>query len=182
MKYTLLLSLLLIAFTATAFAHSYHYEVQISNELISKNEKLKALKMTWLYDNEVSTAMLEDQKNLKKLGHTLINDLDLLGYFTQIKLNGKALPFGRATQVGLVKSKNALKLSFTLPLSMPIAIKNKSVLSLDHEDPSAIAILFYDNPAHIKLNGALKKRCKSSIKEKVSFSEGDFPQIVKIGC
>lgn len=182
MKNTLLLSFILMAFTSTAFSHTYHYEVKITNKLISKNEKLEALGMTWLYDHDVSKAMLDDQKNLKKLGNKLISDLDLLGYFTQIKLNGKALPFDRAKNVHLIKSKDSLELSFLLPLSMPINIKTKSTLSLDHEDPSAIAILFYENSSHVQLNGSLKKRCKTTMKEKGKFAEGEFPQIVKIGC
>jgi len=182
MKNTLLLSFILMAFSSIAFSHSYHYEVQVTNKLISKDEKLAALKMTWLYDHDVSKAMLDDQKDLKKLENKLISDLDLLGYFTQVKLNGKALPFDRAKNVRLIKSKDLLELSFLLPLSIPIQIDAKNVLSLDHEDPSSIAILFYENASHIQLNGMLKKRCRIVIKEKDDFAEGEFPQVVKIGC
>lgn len=166
----------------TAVAHAYHYEVQISNELNSSKGQLNALNMTWLYDEDVSGVMLQDQDDLKKLSAKLINDLDLLGYFTQVKLNGKTLALGKAKNVILKKFDNTLLLFFTIPFKKPVTIKKGSTLSFNHEDPSASAILYYDKPSEIIINGTLKKRCKSTVKEKGDFNEGEFPQVVKVYC
>lgn len=186
MKKVFILSLLLLLTTTSVgrivFAHSYHYEVQISNELNLNKGKLNALNMTWLYDEDVSGVMLQDQKDLKKLAAKLIKDLDLLGYFTQMKLNGEILALGKAKNVHLQESENTLMLFFTLPFKKPISIPKGSTLSLNHEDPSAIAILYYEKPSEIVINGTLKKRCKTTVKEKGDFDEGEFPQIVKIYC
>ncbi len=184
MKKVFIVSLLFLfaALIQPAFSHSYHYEVQVQTDLISKNSQLSALKMTWYYDEEVSTVLLEDQKDLKKLGKKLITDLDLLGYFTQLKLNGKVLVMGKAENYKLRNENNTLALSFTLPLTMPIKINDKSVLSIVHEDPAEVAILYYDNETEITLHDELKKRCKKSVVDKKNFKDGEFPQIVKIAC
>ncbi len=163
-------------------AHSFHYEIQVSNELNTVGGKLKELKMTWLYGKDVSRVMIEDQTDLKKLAAKLISDLDLLGFFTQLKLNGKNIAFGKAKNVQLKETDNMLRLLFTLPLKKPVLINKGAVLSLNHEDPSAIAILYYDKPSEIIINGSLKKRCKPTVQEKGSFDEGEFPQIVKVRC
>lgn len=174
--------LLLFVFTTPSFAHSYHYEIQVVSDLQSQNEELSALKMTWFYDEDVSSAMLQDQEDLTLLSKKLIDDLDLLGYFTQLKLDGKVILVGKAKEVQLQKDKNALTLSFVLPLSMKAKVKSGSVLSFDHEDPSGVAILYYDKKSHILMNNILKKRCKSSVANKKKRIDGEFPQVVKIEC
>jgi len=186
---TLFLTLL---FTTQSFPHSYHYEVQVANTLQTNNNKqLEALKLTFLYDGSVSKVMLQDQKDLKKLGDTLITDLQKLGYFTQIKLNGKTLNTNKAQDIRLEKISakdsegrpyNALQLQFTLPLQKAANITKNSELELRHEDPTEAAILYYDNADHILIEGSLKMSCKSSVKEKGDFAEGEFPQIVKVIC
>ena len=174
--------ILLTSVTRVAFSHSYHYEIQVSNELNSSNGQLKELKMTWFYDEDVSNVMMQDQADLKKLSSKLISDLDLLGYFTQLKINGKVVTLGKAKNVQLKKENNMLMLFFTLPLKTPVAINKGSTLSLNHEDPGSIAILYYEKPSEIIINGSLKRRCKSSVKEKGDFKEGEFPQTVNIYC
>jgi ABC-type uncharacterized transport system substrate-binding protein len=193
MKKSLFLSLFLavIFFTTQAFAHSYHYELQVTNALQTndKNE-LEALKLTFLYDGEVSKVMLQDQKNLDKLGKTLIKDLGKLGYFTQVKLNGKVLNTNKAQDIKLekisVKSKSAsydaLQLHFTLVLKKPVSIAKNSEIMFVHEDPTEAAILYYENADHILVEGNLKDNCKSSVKEKSKFAEGEFPQIIRVHC
>ncbi len=79
MKKTLLLSTLFAfafsMFTTQVFAHAYHYEVQVSNQLQSNDKsQLEALKLTFLYDGEVSNVMLQDQKDLDKLAKTVMTD------------------------------------------------------------------------------------------------------------
>jgi len=198
MKKTLLLTtlftLVITFFTMQAFAHSYHYEVQISNQLQSNDKsQLEALKLTFLYDGEVSNVMLQDQKDLDKLAKTVMTDLGKLAYFTQAKLNGKVLEFTKPSDVKLekihIKPKNkkeaafdVLRLHFTLALKTPVKIAKNSEITFDHEDPTAAAILYYEDAKHISLSENLSNDCKVSVKEKGKFKEGEFPQIIRVNC
>ncbi len=75
-----------------------------------------------------------------------------------------------------------MQLHFTLPLKKPASITKSSEITFAHEDPTEAAILYYENAEHILVEGSLKDNCKSSVKEKSSFAEGEFPQIIKISC
>ncbi len=194
MKKSLLLNTLLltVAFITTqAFSHSYHYEMQVSSNLKTNDKKqLEALNVTFLYDGEVSKVMLQDEKNLGKLGKTLIKDLGKLGYFTQIKLNGAVLDTQKASKIELNKitSKgeggdfDVLQLNFTLVLKSPATLTPNSEIAFFHEDPTAAAILYYENAEHIVIDNNLKNSCKVSVKEKEKFEEGEFPQIIRVIC
>lgn len=193
MKKSLFLSALFITtlFTTQISAHSYHYEMQVTNVLQTNDKKqLEALKLTFLYDGEVSNVMLQDQKNLNKLGRTLVKDLGQLGYFTQIKLNEKVLNTNKAQDIKLKKvsvkgegnSYDALQLHFTLALKNPVSITKNSEIAFVHEDPTEAAILYYENAEHILVDGSLRDSCKSSVQEKSNFAEGEFPQIIRVHC
>ena len=193
MKKSHLLGILLalLFFTTPAFSHSYHYEMQVTNTLQINNKKqLEALQLSFLYDGEVSNVMLQDEKDLDKLGKTLISDLGILGYFTQIKLNGKVLNTQKASKIELDKvvlkgengSFDVLQLSFTLALKSPATLTSNSEIAFFHEDPTAAAILYYENAEHIVVDGNLKDNCKATVKEKDKFDEGEFPQIIRVNC
>lgn len=177
-------SLFFILINAQIFAHSLHYEIQVSNKLIVDNQhKLKALDLIFKYDETVSLVMLQDQKNLKKLAKNIMTELDTLGYFTQIKLNGKVLQTTKVNSYNLTKGKRSvLSLHFTLPIVSPQKLTGKSRILLDHADPSASAILYYDNKSAITWGKSIQKNCKSHLAEKKEFGEGEFPQIVLIEC
>ena len=195
MKKFLLLNIAFLAAllsSQTTFAHSYHYEVQVTNALQTNDKKeLKALKLTFLYDGETSEVMLQDQKDLEKLGKKLTSDLGKLAYFTQAKVNGKVLDFKEASDIKLDTIKeegddkklyDILQLHFTLQLKTPVSIDGGSEIGFFHEDPSDAAILYYEDEKYILLGDNLKDRCTASVKEKNKFDEGDFPQIVNVSC
>ncbi len=174
-----------------AFAHSYHYELQVLNTLsVNEEKQLESLKLSWVYDGDVSEIMMQDEKDLGKLGKTLIADLEKLAYFTQMKVNGKVVDFNKATDVKLEEKEinkddqkyNALQLSFTLPIKTPVDLKGENEIGLVHEDPSAAGILYYESVRSLSASGDYKKDCKVSVDEKKDFAEGDFPQIVKLNC
>lgn len=195
MRKFLLLNIIFLATLFSSqitFAHAYHYEVQVTNAL-QTNEKnqLEALKLTFLYDGETSEVMLQDQKDLEKLGKKLVSDLGKLSYFTQAKVNGKFLDFKEVSDIKLDTIKeegydkklyDILQLHFTLVLKTPVNIDGDSEIGFIHEDASNAAILYYENKKHILLGDNLKDRCKTSIKEKGKFDEGEFPQIVSVSC
>ena len=185
-----LLSMMLLS--TQVFAHSYHYEVQVSNALKFNDDKqLEALRLSFIYDGEVSAVMLQDEKDLDKLGKSLIKDLEKLAYFTQAKIDGKVLEFKEASDIKLESTKeqgedketyDALKLNFTLALKKPAALNKDSNIGFFHEDPTEAAILYYDNAKSITVSDSLKDNCKASVKEKGDFKEGEFPQVVSVDC
>ena len=179
---TLLLSFLV----QPTFAH-FHYELPVKSTLISNNnQKLSAIQISWTYDEEVSDLMLKDQKNIKKLGKKLINDLEKIQYFTALKLDGKPIETGKVKQFNLEEIKHKdysnLKLTFTLPITSAATLKGNHVLIVNHEDPTASAILYYDKPQDLRVNGPLQSKCKTIIVEKKKFEEGESPQDVKVVC
>ncbi len=195
MKKSLFLSILLLPFlllTTQVFAHSYHYEMQVTNTLQANEKKqLLAVKLSFLYDGEVSNVMLQDKKDLDKLGKKLISDLKKLGYFTQIKLDGKVLNTQSAHNISLKKIStkdekegdfDVLKLGFTLKLKKPANLAGNHTLAFFHEDPSSAAILYYESAEHIIMSPVLKNSCKASVEEKGKFEEGEFPQIIRVNC
>lgn len=190
MKKMLFLALFFIA-TNTGFAHSFHYELQILNTLqINEENQLESMRLSWIYDGDVSEAMLQDEKDLEKLGKKVISDLEKLAYFTQVKLNGKVLDFNKATDVKLETKKvktedqsyDALQLFFTLPFKTAPDMSGENIITLVHEDPSAAAILYYEDAKTLLASGMFEKKCSVEIVEKKDFEEGEFPQLITINC
>ena len=64
----------------------------------------------------------------------------------------------------------------------PIKAKDFKTLRIDHSDPTGRGILFYERAEDIVLSGELKPKCKSTVKEKKEFIEGQFPQIASVTC
>ena len=180
------ITFLLTVIMQPVFAH-FHYELPIKSTLVTNaNQQLTAMKLSWIYDDEVSDLMLKSQKNVKKLGAKLINDRDKLCYFTSLKLDGKSLKTGKVSQFNLEEIKHKdysnLKLSFTLPVTPPVSLKGNHTLVVNHEDATASAILYYDKPQDLRTSGALKAKCKTIVVEKKKFDEGESPQDVKVVC
>ncbi len=174
-----------LLFSPLALAH-FHYDLPLRTTLQTNTKgDLTALNITWMYDDELTDLMLKDQKDVKKLGKKLINDLQLLSYFTAVKLNGKGLNFSKVSDYNLQEIKHKdyknLELTFTLPLKKPVSLTGKNTLNFRHEDANASAILYYDKPQHLQL-GKLKSHCKVDITEKKTFEEGEAPQNVKVVC
>ena len=189
MKKIILTSILSIStalFSPSVLAH-FHYELPITSTLqANAKHQLKAIKMSWIYDDEVSEMMLQDQKDVKKLGDKLINDLDKLGYFTFLKLNGKSLETSKVELFKLEEIKfdgySKLKLTFTLPLKTPVSLQGNNTLNIRHEDGTASAIIYYDKPSYLSIDNNLNSNCKADIREKKDFEEGESPQDVKVVC
>ena len=170
----------------SGFAH-FHYEAAATTELqTNKDNKLYALKQSWVYDSVVTGIMLKDNDDLKSFGKGLITDLDKLGYFTQLKLDGKVLKTTKVETYTLEKEgkdeDTRLKLTFTLPLKTPVALKGKTTLLIDHTDKSASAIIYYDTATSITFSKALEPHCIADVKDKKDYEHGETPQLVKVFC
>ena len=182
----IVLSLLGVLLSPLAQAH-FHYELPLKTSLtVNDKRELTGLDIVWIYDDELTSLMLKDQKDVKKLGVKLMKDLNTLGYFTFLKLNGKALNTSQVTHYKLEEIKQTdysnLKLSFHLPLKKPVSLAGKTSLVFRHEDANASAVLYYDKPEHLQLGKELQARCKVLITEKKEFEEGEAPQNIQVAC
>lgn len=181
-----IISLFSLLLSQVTMAH-FHYELPLQNELVTntKNE-LTGLNIDWVYDGDLSDLMLKDQKDVTKMGAKLISDLDTLGYFTFVKLNGKSVDTAKVTKYKVEELKETdhskLKLSFYLPLKTPVSLDGKNTLEFRHEDANASAILYYDKPENLQLASNLKEKCEVVITEVKDFEEGEAPQKVKVVC
>lgn len=181
-----LISLFLLFSVQPSFAH-FHYEAEVTTTLqLDENNQLSAIKISWIYDPEVSELMLKDNPDLKSLSNGLIKDLAKLDYFTHLKLNDKPLQTEAVKKYTLEKlgkkDQTRLKLKLTLPLKTPIKLQGKNAFAIDHTDPSGSAILYYENANSIQFDKKLEPDCLTMIEEKKDFEHGESPQIVTIYC
>jgi len=186
-KMTLIfIALLGLLLSPLVYAH-FHYELPLETSLkVNDKKELIGLDIVWIYDDELTGLMLKDQKNVSKLGVKLMKDLDALGYFTFLKLNGNAVSTSKVTSYKLEEMKKTdysnLKLSFYLPLKKPVSLAGKNTLTFRHEDANASAVLYYDKPEHLQLGKELQAHCKVVISDKKGFEEGEAPQNVEVAC
>lgn len=181
-----LVGIIFLMMAYPAFAH-FHYNIDVTNTLqVNQNNQLTGFRFSWVYNEEVSQIMLEDNPDLNAFGKGLMEDLNELGYFTQVQLNGKPLPTTKVTSYHLDKinlnNKPRLKLSFTLPLAAPVNLTGNNMLTIEHPDPSGSAIVTYRDVNHILLADIKKTTCKPSIKNKPQVEHGKASQTIQISC
>ncbi|WP_299878862.1 DUF1007 family protein [uncultured Cocleimonas sp.] len=174
-------------FSQPAFSHGAHYEVQLKSELqVNTDDLISSVGMIWVYDPIVSANMLKDDSDLKKLEESIHSNLERFKFFTKITADDKALAIGKAQNFKLEETKDGdvinLQISFTLPFATPPKLNSVKKIDFDYADPTATAILYYENPQDLSLGFGLKDKCKTNLTEKPSFKEGEFPQIVTISC
>ena len=185
------ISILLLLFTFYVIpsqAHTEHEEIQVQTTFeVNNRQQLSAISMVWIYDTFSSTDMLSHEKDINRLAKILISDLSRFNFLTRINIGDRRIVANRVNKYRMIKIKDrdnnpALQLSFTLLLNKPIAISKVKNIKIDHSDPTGKGILFYDKAADISLTGSLKSKCRSSVKEKKEFIEGQFPQIATVTC
>lgn len=176
-----------LLFTQPAFSHAVHYEVQLKSELqVNTDNQISGVGMVWRYDPIASEDMLKDEPDIKKLEKMIHSNLNRFNFFTKLKSEDKTLATAAVQNFKLEEVKNTdesyLQISFSLPLTSPLKLSTFKEIKFDHSDPTAIAILYYENPKDVMLGYGLTDKCKTSVEEKASFNEGEFPQIVTIKC
>ena len=189
-KSTLLfLSLLFFLGISTSIkAHNEHEEIQVKSTFqVNKNKQLDAITMVWLYDTFSSEDMLNHEKDINRLAKLLVSDLARFNYFTRLNSGDRRIVANKISQYKITKVKDsnnnpALQLTFTLLLNKPLNIKPLTSINIDHADPTGRAIFFYEKAEDITLANELKSKCRTQIKEKTEFKEGQFPQIATINC
>jgi len=185
-KTTFLCLLLSLLITPSVYAH-FHYEINATATLQANEKKqLKAIAMSWVYNEEVSGIMLRADQTLNDLSDGIMSDLLKLDYFTRLEFNGKTVATTDVTSYKLEKitqnNKNLLKLSFVLPLKSPLYLQGKNTLSIIHTDAGASASVFYRNTNHLIVGSSFTSFCKPSVSAVKDFSHGEVPETVNINC
>lgn len=170
-----------------AFSHAIHYEVQLKSELqVNTDDEISGIGMVWRYDPIASADMLKDEPNVKKLEKMIHSNLSRFNFFTKLTSENKTLATAAVQNFKLEEKADSeepyLQISFTLPLSSPPKLSSVNSIGFIHADPTATAILYYENPKDVMLGYGLTDKCETSVEEKASFNEGEFPQIVNINC
>ena len=174
-----------------AFAHGFHYRIAVDTTLVMDAQgQLNGLQMHWLHDADVSKAMFEDEdmspehrdQTIKQIGNRLVHDLQRLGYFTQLKLDGQAVPIGEVqTHTLTVDSKQQMLLDFVLPLQSPVSLSGKT-LSWTMQDPEGMGILTYAGDSHVSLPEGCQLQLATPPASTNPDDEASHPQTVTVSC
>ncbi|MCK5809729.1 MAG: DUF1007 family protein [Cocleimonas sp.] len=176
-----LLALGSLFITTLSDAH-FHYKINATATLQANAKKqLTAVKLSWLHDKTVSDLMIKSGQSMDQLAKGVAGDLADLDNFTQLTFNGKRVVTGHVTQYQLVKVKDQLKFSFTLPLKSPLFIQGHT-LRIAHTDPGASASIFYHHANNITLGNTFKSLCKKHVEAIQGVEVGEAPETIQISC
>lgn len=178
---------MILLLTQPLSAGSFHYYLDVTTAVqVDARQQLHAVKMSWVYDEQITGMLLQNQQDLKLLGDVIISDLHKAGYFTNLLLNGKRLDLAqvKAYKLELLKQqgKDKLKLDFTLPLKAPVSFKGKSKLVIDLVDQSGSAMFYHKDASRILLGETLKQHCAARVINKEEFEHSESAQIVTLHC
>lgn len=195
MTYQTLWSALFLGASSLAQAGGVHYQIDLANQFKANDKgELTAIEMTWTYDPEVSSFILEGDDmspamravTLKNRAEDILRDLVDLHYYAEPKLDGKALAWGNYTSLGMdYQADKQLVLKFSVALKQPVALQGHQ-FSLRMADMDGSANLNYPSTEQIKLDPALAKGCKtpSISKETVQLPNDHKPtfQTLALDC
>lgn len=93
------------------------------------------------------------KQDLQPFAEINLNSLAEYGYFTRLKVDGVSITFGHPKNYFDVFANEKLTLTFTLPLTKPLDISDKT-LQLDVYDPTYFAAITFAQHEPVKLVGA----------------------------
>lgn len=152
--------LLLIAFSGRAQAHPHVWIDMRVGLVFDDARQLSALRISWTFDEFYSAYAVEEFKknkdgsynpaDLAKLAAINLENLKEVAFFTEVMVNGKAIPTGTPEEGQSTWDIKAgqLSLSFLLPLKTPQAASAAAPLQFRIYDPSYYIDIDYvkDNP------------------------------------
>ena len=183
-----------LVFSALAQAGGVHYQIDLANQFKANDSgQLSAVEMTWTYDPEVSSFILDGDDlspamrlaTLQKRSEDILRDLVALNYYAEPKLDGKRLAWGKYTNLGMDYNNKQLKLKFSVSLQSPVALAGHE-FSLRMADKDGSANLNYPDLKQVNVDAPLAKSCKkiSLSKETVKLPEDHTSvfQTLKLDC
>ncbi|WP_020394652.1 DUF1007 family protein [Thiolinea disciformis] len=157
-----------LVFSVLVQAGGVHYQIDIANQFKANDSgELSAVEMTWTYDPEVSSFILDGDDlspamrlaTLQKRSEDILRDLVALNYYAEPKLDGKSLGWGKYTNLGMDYTNKQLKLKFSVALQSPVTVAGHE-FSLRMADQDGSANLNYPNLEQVKVDATLAKSCK----------------------
>lgn len=149
-------------------ADGFHYQLQAASQFVGNAAgELTSIKMDWTYDPELTAILLEDEDlseankaaTLKQRASDILGDLEKLGYFSALSVNGQAIATHTVQDHNMVLTADqSMVLSFQLPLKTATAVAGKKI-SLRLADPDGVGSLFYKSPQDVSLDANLAKIC-----------------------
>lgn len=182
-KYNVFLLAITFPFMLSAHPHSWID----TNTFIQSNEThITALHMTWTFDEETTEYMVAGEdispenkaKTLQLLADSVTSNMYNEHYFTYLynEEENKSTPirYKAARYPKFVQYKDKLVLSFEIPLSKPIAFKDKH-FTLVIYDPTYYVDMSWINRDDIQLSENMKQKCVSELVEPtVSDAQRDY--------
>lgn len=167
----LLLTALLCASAAPAFAHP-HVFVDAKLEVVAgPDNTVKELRNTWRFDEVFSSSVLMDfDKNadlkldaseLHDIANTIRSSLGDYGYFTFITASGATIKAAKPLVFNADYKNNRLLVYFITKPEKPIPIKGN--LSFGVHDPTLYTAIDFKSDSDLVVTGDGFKKCKATV-------------------
>ena len=158
---------LLFPLTLSAHPHAW---VDTNTYIESDDTHITALHMTWTFDAETSTYMLQGEDvspekkdaTLHKLAQGVVGNMYNEHYFTYLYDGNEPVRYKEARHPQLVQDGNKLVLSFELPLSNPIAFKDKKFKLYIYDETYFVDMSWLDK-SNIQLSEQLTTQCTNEL-------------------
>jgi len=158
-----------LLFSTTVFAHPHSW-VDTNTYIHSNDTHITSLYMTWAFDAETSSYMLqgedmslgEKEKTLQRLAEGVVNNMYNEHYFTYFYLLDTPVRYKKARYPQLIQEQDKLILSFEIPLSEPIKFANNT-FKLFIYDSTYYVDMSWLNDSEIKLSQPLNEHCTGRV-------------------
>ena len=158
---------LLFPLTLSAHPHAW---VDTNTYIDSNETHITALHMTWTFDAETSTYMLQGEdispekidQTLQRLAESVVGNMYNEHYFTYLYDGNEPVRYKEANHPQLIQDGNKLVLSFELPLSNPIAFNNKKFKLYIYDETYFVDMSWLDK-SNIQLSEQLTAKCAGKL-------------------
>ncbi len=173
-KIGFLVPVLLLLSTGPLQAHP-HAWIDLKTKLTFNDQgRLTGLRLHWVFDDFYSLYTIEaldpdkdgkiSKKKIMDLAKTNLNNLVEYDYFTEIKINGEVMEFGKVNESDSTFADNRLSMTFTLPLAKPVDPIGKKV-SYVVFDPTYYIEVVHERENAISLSDKAPKNCHTVLRE-----------------
>ncbi|MGL4204549.1 MAG: DUF1007 family protein [Aeromonadaceae bacterium] len=154
---------------AEAHPHSW---IDMQSELqIDEQQRLTALRLSWLFDEFYSATILDDAKaaghtvaqELQLFGHDTITNLAKENYLNRMTLDGQKVSFGQVSEYRTQLQDGRIRFDYTLPLKQPLPLSHHQLLFAIYDSTYYVEMLHQKEHA-IRLTGPGAQGCHSSLR------------------
>ena len=149
-----------------------HSWIDMQTELqIDGQQRLTALRLSWLFDEFYSATILDDAKaaghsvaqELQLFGHDTITNLASENYLNRMTLDGQKVSLGPVHEYQTQMSDGRIRFDYTLPLKAPLPLTDHSLLFAIYDATYYVEMLHQQEQA-IQLTGPGAKGCQRTLR------------------